>query len=52
MFGFYNMVLRINATQQSFDLKMIPDEVLAKTLGGKGWPLICCSCIMLQVWTP
>ncbi|MGO9571444.1 MAG: aldehyde ferredoxin oxidoreductase family protein [Desulfomonilaceae bacterium] len=36
MFGFYNMVLRINATQQSFDLKMIPDEVLARTLGGKG----------------
>lgn len=36
MFGFYNMALRINATQQSFDLKTIPDTVLARTLGGKG----------------
>jgi aldehyde:ferredoxin oxidoreductase len=36
MFGFYNLVLRIDATQKSFDLKTMPDDVLKKTLGGKG----------------
>jgi aldehyde:ferredoxin oxidoreductase len=36
MFGFYNMVLRIDVTQKSFELQMISDEVLAHTLGGKG----------------
>ena len=36
MFGFYNLVLRVNATRKTFDLKTIPDELLARTLGGKG----------------
>lgn len=36
MFGFYNMVLRVNATHKSFDLKIISDGVLRQTLGGKG----------------
>jgi len=36
MFGFYNMVLRVNATHKSFDLKIISDSVLRRTLGGKG----------------
>lgn len=36
MFGFYNMVLRVNATHKSFDLKIISDSVLRQTLGGKG----------------
>jgi len=36
MFGFYNMVLRVNVTHKSFDLKIISDSVLRQTLGGKG----------------
>lgn len=36
MLGFHNMVLRVNATQRSYDLKIIPDEVLRTRLGGKG----------------
>ncbi|RJQ66015.1 MAG: aldehyde:ferredoxin oxidoreductase [Desulfobacteraceae bacterium] len=36
MFGFYNMVLRIDVTHKSFELQMISDEILKKTLGGKG----------------
>ena len=36
MFGFYNMVLRVNATLKSFDIKIISDNVLRETLGGKG----------------
>jgi aldehyde:ferredoxin oxidoreductase len=36
MFGFYNLVLRVNATQRSFDLKTISDELVSRTLGGKG----------------
>ncbi len=36
MNGFYNMVLRVNASEQSFDLMEIPDELLEKILGGKG----------------
>ncbi len=36
MFGFYNMVLRINLTLKSFDIKIISDNVLRETLGGKG----------------
>ncbi|MDQ1240455.1 MAG: aldehyde:ferredoxin oxidoreductase, partial [Thermodesulfobacteriota bacterium] len=36
MFGFYNMVLRINMTQKSFDFKVLSDEMLSQTLGGKG----------------
>ena len=36
MFGSYNMVLRVNATQKSYDLNMISDDILSRTLGGKG----------------
>ncbi len=36
MQGFFNMVLRINLTQKSFDLKIVSDEVLRGRLGGKG----------------
>lgn len=36
MFGFCNMVLRVNVTQKFFDLKVISDEMLSHTLGGKG----------------
>ncbi len=36
MQGFFNMVLRVNASEKSFDLKMISDDILEKTLGGKG----------------
>jgi len=36
MFGLYNLVLRVNATQKSFDLKTISDELVERTLGGKG----------------
>lgn len=36
MFGFYNLVLRVNVTQKSFDLKVISDELVKRTLGGKG----------------
>jgi aldehyde:ferredoxin oxidoreductase len=36
MFGLYNMVLRVNATQKSYDLNMISDDILVRTLGGKG----------------
>ena len=36
MFGFYNMSLRIDATQKAFELQPLPDELLARTLGGKG----------------
>ncbi len=36
MFGFYNLVLRINATQKSYDIRVISDELLKTTLGGKG----------------
>lgn len=36
MFGFYNMVLRVNAALKSFDIKIISDGVLRETLGGKG----------------
>ncbi|GEM_PF-1795839 len=36
MFGFYNVVARVDATQKSFALKVISDDVLRKTLGGKG----------------
>jgi aldehyde:ferredoxin oxidoreductase len=36
MFGLYNVVARVDATQKSFALKVISDEILRKTLGGKG----------------
>jgi len=34
--GFFNMALRINITQKSFDFKVLSDEMIAQTLGGKG----------------
>jgi aldehyde:ferredoxin oxidoreductase len=36
MLGMFNMVLRINLTQKSFDLKIISDDLLRSHLGGKG----------------
>jgi len=36
MKGFYNMLLVVDATHQSFELKRLDDDVLANTLGGKG----------------
>ena len=36
MFGFYNMLLRVNASHESFELKTLPDQVLCDKLGGKG----------------
>ncbi len=36
MRGFYNLVLGVNLTQKSFDIKIIPDDVTRKFLGGKG----------------
>lgn len=39
MHSSYNMILNIDATQESFSLKKIPDPVLEKVLGGKGLAL-------------
>jgi aldehyde:ferredoxin oxidoreductase len=36
MYGFYNMALRVNVTQKAFDIKILPDHVTRKFLGGKG----------------
>jgi aldehyde:ferredoxin oxidoreductase len=36
MFGFHNVVARVDVTQKSYALKVICDDVLRKTLGGKG----------------
>jgi len=36
MFGFYNLVFSIDVTLKSFDPQPISDDVLGKTLGGKG----------------
>lgn len=36
MFGFYSKLLVINITRKSFDIDSIPDELLQRTLGGKG----------------
>jgi aldehyde:ferredoxin oxidoreductase len=36
MFGFHNVVARVDATQRSYALKVICDDILRKTLGGKG----------------
>ena len=37
MKGFFNKVLRINLAQESFFYEDISDDVLAATLGGKGF---------------
>jgi aldehyde:ferredoxin oxidoreductase len=36
MHGFFNTVLRINLTRQSYEIQMISDAVLRRSLGGKG----------------
>ncbi|MFZ5866058.1 MAG: aldehyde ferredoxin oxidoreductase family protein [Thermodesulfobacteriota bacterium] len=36
MYGFYNKVLRINATDKTYEIEAIPDRLLETTLGGKG----------------
>ncbi len=36
MFGFYNLLLRINVSQESFEITPIQDSVLENKLGGKG----------------
>jgi len=36
MHGFFNTVLRINLTRQSYEIQMIKDAVLRRSLGGKG----------------
>jgi len=36
MFGFYNQVLKVDASRRSFEVKTISDEVLRAFLGGKG----------------
>jgi len=36
MFGFYNMLLNVNASLESFELKTLPDRVLCDKLGGRG----------------
>jgi aldehyde:ferredoxin oxidoreductase len=36
MYGFYNIVLRANVTQKTFNINILPDHVTHKFLGGKG----------------
>ncbi len=36
MYGFFNTVLRINLTRQSYEIQVIDDAVLRRSLGGKG----------------
>jgi aldehyde:ferredoxin oxidoreductase len=36
MFGFYNMLLKVNASQESFELNPLSDKIIRKKLGGKG----------------
>lgn len=36
MNAFYNMVLRVNISQESYEMSLLPDETLRTTLGGKG----------------
>lgn len=36
MRGFFNMVLSVNVTQKSFEMKIISDDVTRRLLGGKG----------------
>ncbi|WDP84669.1 MAG: aldehyde ferredoxin oxidoreductase family protein [Desulfobacter sp.] len=36
MFGFYNLLLRVNASQESFEITSLQDSVLEQKLGGKG----------------
>ena len=36
MFGFYNRILTIDLTDEIFEIEPVPDDILKKTLGGKG----------------
>lgn len=36
MLGFYNKLLRVDLTKQSYELEAIADDILERTLGGKG----------------
>lgn len=36
MHGFFNMALRVNVSQQSFEMHIVNDSVLRRNLGGKG----------------
>ncbi len=36
MFGFYNLLLQVNASQESFEITSLQDSVLEKKLGGRG----------------
>jgi aldehyde:ferredoxin oxidoreductase len=36
MFGFHNMLLKVNVSQKSFELKTLPDQVFCDKLGGRG----------------
>lgn len=36
MYGFYNLVLKIDLSRKAYELQMIPDALLQRTLGGKG----------------
>jgi aldehyde:ferredoxin oxidoreductase len=36
MFGFYNVALRINVSQRSFELQILNDNILQRKLGGRG----------------
>lgn len=36
MYGFFNMVLRVNVSQRSFEIQCVNDAVLRRSLGGKG----------------
>jgi aldehyde:ferredoxin oxidoreductase len=36
MYGFFNKVLRINATHKTYEIEALPDRLLETTLGGKG----------------
>jgi aldehyde:ferredoxin oxidoreductase len=36
MYGFYNKLLRINATDKIYEIETLPDRLLETTLGGKG----------------
>ena len=36
MYGFYNRILSVNLTEQSFEIETLPEEVYRSYLGGKG----------------
>ncbi|MBU2453047.1 MAG: hypothetical protein KJ668_07020, partial [Proteobacteria bacterium] len=36
MHGFYNRLITINLTNQTYEITPVPDRILTKYLGGKG----------------